>query len=76
MIELLVNKSTLFCIQSMLWYCMLSNSRRNHGFDVALRGGQRTMGTVFLTADAADHSRTQHVAKEFSETLLTSEDDL
>lgn len=23
----------------MLWYCMLSNSRRNHGLDVALQGG-------------------------------------
>lgn len=24
----------------MLWYCMLSNSRRNHGLDVALQGGK------------------------------------
>lgn len=31
------------------------------------------MGTVFLTAVAADHSGTQRVTKEFSETLFTSE---
>lgn len=31
------------------------------------------MGTVFLTAVVANYSRTQHVAKEFSETLFTSE---
>lgn len=31
------------------------------------------MGTVFLTAVAAEHGGTQRVAKEFSETLFTSE---
>lgn len=31
------------------------------------------MGTVFLTAGAAHGSGKQHVVKEFSETLFTSE---
>lgn len=31
------------------------------------------MGTVFLTAVAVDHGGKQHVVKEFSETLFTSE---
>lgn len=57
----------------MLWDCMLSNSRHNHGLDVALPGGRRAMGTVSLTAVAAERSATQHVVKEFSETPFTSE---
>lgn len=35
--------------------------------------GRWTMGTVFLTAVAAEDSGTQHVVKEFSETPSTSE---
>lgn len=58
---------------SMLWYCMLSNSKRNHGLMLLYQVGRRTMGTVFLTAVAAEHSGTQHVVKEFFETLFTSD---
>lgn len=43
------------------------------GWMLLYRAGRRTMGTVFLTAVAADHSGTRHVVKEFSETPFTSE---
>lgn len=47
-----------FVYLSMLWCCMLSNSRRNHGLDVALTEGKtKQTRTVFLTAVAAVMAR-------------------
>lgn len=56
----------------MLYYSMLSNSRCNHGLDVALKGRKMNVKDRFFTAVAVEHSGTQLVVKEFSETLSTS----
>lgn len=50
----------------MLWYCMLSNSRCNHGLNFALLSGKMfDEDCFFKIAVATEHSGAQHVAKEF-----------